>query len=358
VALGFRSVFTYPTVPWSPEARGVATARLRAIAARLREDAIEAADAIRYVKASGAHWRAGAASIREFAERNGMSSLEARTYENVARAFEMFPECRVLLRRGETTVAAVAVLGEVSQLPEAGRRPDDRWVEWAKTEDARTLRRRFERRRDELRAGQPVVPLTANVTPQGREDVERARVLLSRPAHFVFTIGQTIEAVFRDWLASNDPLRRTPGPRRTPDTATRPDDRYVPAEVDREVRRRDDDRCAVPFCAQPFWVERAHRVPHRDGSGRETKDLSVLCDFHNFLHEMGDLRLEGTADRPIFLDRDGVPLGRRAVWSLGWPGDPAASEAPSKSEGDPAPSDGAQHAPCDGPDESRARAPP
>jgi hypothetical protein len=217
-------------------------------------------------------------------------------------------------------VAAVAVLGEVTQLPEAGRRPDDRWIEWAKGEDARTLRRRFERRRDELRAGQPVVPLTANVTPEARDDVERARVLLSRPAHSVMTIGQTIGIVFRDWLDRNDPMRRTPGQRRVPDTATRPGDRYVPAEVDRALREREGDRCAVPFCAQTFWLERAHRVPHRDGSGRETKDLHLLCDMHNWLNETGDLRIGGTAERPIFTDRDGVPLGLRARWDLGWPG--------------------------------------
>jgi hypothetical protein len=84
----------------------------------------------------------------------------------------------------------------------------------------------------------------------------------------------------------------------------------------------------VPFCLCAFWVERAHLVPHRDGSGRETGDLHVLCDFHNFLHEMGDIRIGGTPENPIVTDRQGVVLGTRFRPEVACDGPSASAFAP------------------------------
>src|SRR5262245_26867428 len=161
----------YPTPPWPLDEREAAKRRLRAVAVAARALAIEAAHAIAEVKRTGAHWKEGAASIREFAERQGLSSADAYTYERVALAFETFPETEALLASGRITVGAAAVLGDLARLPAEARADADRWLAWAEKDDVRTFRRRFEKRRDESRAGKPVCTLVANVTQATLDDV-------------------------------------------------------------------------------------------------------------------------------------------------------------------------------------------
>src|SRR5439155_10575631 len=139
----------------------------------------------------------------------------------------------------------------------------------------------------------------------------RARELASRTAHEVLTMGQTLGVVVGDWLDDNDPLRGTPGKRRLADTSTIPGSRYVPAEVDREVRARSGDRCVVPLCDQRIWVHRSHRVPHAEGGSREAGQLDLLCDYHHVLYERGDICITGPAEAPVITSRDGRPLDER-----------------------------------------------
>ena len=169
----------------------------------------------------------------------------------------------------------------------------------------------FLRRRDEQRTGEPVAAVTAYVTRAAADDLERARALTSRKAHMALTMGQTLGIVVGDWLDEHDSLRQEAGSRRLPDTTAIPGSRYVPAEVDREIRARTDDRCIVPFCDGVFWLQRSHRIPHRDGGSREADNLDLLCDTHHLMYELGQILISGPARAPTITRRDGRPLDAR-----------------------------------------------
>lgn len=314
VSILFVLAYDLPQAP--DDARAAAVAEFRAMAAERRRTALRGARAVAELRRTGAHFREGAGSIAHFGEMNGLSAREVREFEHLARAIEADPSLAEDVERGTVPVASAAVLGEVSAWP-AEVRSKDPWREWAAAKSTAELRRIFLRRRDEVRAGEPVVSVTAFVTRAVRDDLDRAVALTSRSAHAPVTLGYTLGVVVAEWLAEHDPLRREPGTRRLGDTADLPGSRYVPAEVDRAVRRRSDDRCRVPFCDNEFWVQRSHRVPHRDGSSREADALDLLCDYHHVLYERGMLRIEGPPDAPVFTDEHGRRIDERRPWFAG-----------------------------------------
>lgn len=138
------------------------------------------------------------------------------------------------------------------------------------------------------------------MTRPGKRRFKRARVLASRKAGKALTEGQTLEAVVDHYLEKFDLLEASEGRRRVPDTAE-VDSRYVPADVRRAVRRRDDDRCAVEGCECRVFLQFAHLVPHAMGGDRERKTLVRLCYRHHRWFDAGSLRLVGTAEEPRFL---------------------------------------------------------
>jgi len=282
----------------------------REVAAEKRRLALRGARAVQELVRTGAHLRAGAASIGHFAEMNGLSAYEARELVELGRAVAATPTLEVEVSSGTIPVASAAVLGQIAAEPEIVR-PDDRWVEWAKSKSTRDFRRLFSRRRDEARAGESVTMLTAYVTTAVRENLDRACALTSRRAHEPHTLGQTLGVVVGDWLDTHDPLRAKPGTRRLPSTSEIPGSRYVPAEVDRQLRARSLDRCSVPLCTSERWLHRSHRVPHRDGGDREAEQLDLLCDYHHRLYEAGLLRIEGPAAAPTFTDAIGNRIDER-----------------------------------------------
>ena len=363
------------------EEREAAILEFRAGAAEARRVAIRCARAVIELERTGAHYREGASSIAHFGEMNGVSAWEARLWVNLSLAIapripdpstsdeppSPFPLARLeaslgpcleaQVIAGEISVASAAILGEIVAVQMARPssstpivRPDDQWVHLAKTKSTKELRRLFLQRRDEARAGQDVAPITAYVTNGVREDIDRARALVSRNAHQVLTLGQMLGIVVGDWLDDNDPMRTSPGTRRLPDTATIPGSRYVPAEVARQVRARSRDCCVVPFCDRCLWVHGSHRVAHRDGGSREADQLDLLCDWHHFLYEEGSLRITGPTDSPTITDKYGRPINERKPWEFGIaepppdaqktpgvekPRTPTPIDAPPNSSGDP-----------------------
>jgi hypothetical protein len=291
-------------------ARRVAAQDFVALAAERRRLAIRGARIVRRLEQTGAHVYAGCSSIGHFAERNGMSASEAKELQNLARALEAEPDLEADVVAGTIPVASAAILGELAAAPWLVR-PDDRWREAARTKSTRELRRMYYQRRDESRAGEPVISVTAYVTPLVRENLRRAQVLASRKAHHVLTMGQTLGIVTSAWLSYHDPLRQEPGTRRVPDTSNVPGTRYVPSAVDREVRNRSGDRCIVPFCDGIFWLDRSHRVAHAQGGSREAENLDLLCDDHHMLYEIGMITITGPAAAPVVTDLEGRVLDGR-----------------------------------------------
>jgi hypothetical protein len=323
-------VLRYKIIMSPARVREAALREFRASAAAMRMAQIRCARAIRAVESTDAHRTEGAASIGEFAERNGVSAHEARVLSGLGRALEDDASIVNDVASGAIPVASAAVLGDVATTP-ALRKPGDRWIDWARTQPTSYLRRLYFQRRDEVLQGAAVLELTAYVTPKVRDDLSRASDLASRSARASLTLGQTLGVLSDEYLERHDPLRTTPGARRTPETSTLPDSRYIPEDVDREVRKRSGDVCIIPLCGRRRFLHRSHRIPHRDGSGREAKDLDLLCDWHHFLYEIGELVITGPADHPEFRDRQGRLLSERRVYVLRGPRPlgPASREPPS-----------------------------
>lgn len=69
----------------------------------------------------------------------------------------------------------------------------------------------------------------------------------------------------------------------TPTPTGRP---HIPAEIEREVRLRDGDRCQFPldaggFCGSNWQVELDHVVPLALGGPTTVANLRCACAFHN-----------------------------------------------------------------------------
>jgi hypothetical protein len=220
------------------------------------------------------------------------------------------PDLEEEVRRGDVTVAAAACVSEVLVQP-ALLRSDDDWRGWARTDSIRMLRRRIRERREQVRIGnEPACAVTVFVKSQARDDFDRAREIASSRAGRPLTHGETFETVVDHFLDSFDLARVLPGSRRAPDTRLYRS-RYVPMAVRREVYGRQGHRCAVPFCENGMFLEKAHIVAHASGGHREADNLILLCSEHHVFFDCGVIRLEGTASSPVFLDREGRNLAER-----------------------------------------------
>jgi hypothetical protein len=259
----------------------------------------------------------GCASLAEFAERRGVSAAEALRLRDVGRALASHPELGAEVRSGALPFDSAAVCGEALRLPPAVRGSLD-WLALARAEPTRDLRRRLQRRREEAKVGTPVEPVTVYVPSSTRDDFDRARALLSRRTREALSLGQTLRLVLKEWLGRFDPLRRKPGTRRVPDTS-QPGSRYVPAEVNRQVRMRSHDKCHVRFCPNRIFVERSHRRAFALGIGQEEWNLDLLCRLHHRMYELGLLRISGPPSRPVFTDQRGRDLAVRSALPSGPP---------------------------------------
>jgi hypothetical protein len=279
-------------------------------------------------------------SLGHFAERNGSTAELGRMELDLGYAMRHFPELEDLVLEGEIPPAAAAVLGRVVR--QGLLRPDDDWIEWARVRSARQLYRLYVMRRDEQLAGDAVRVVTTHLTAEAVADLARCRVLVSRTLKKPTTTGMTIAVLAKDYRRRHDPLWRKPGTRRVPDThGVR--GRYVPAEVDREVRGRTGDGCRFPACDNEIWLDRAHHIPHRELGCREGSNLHLLCGQHHRLFDNGRFLIRGTPKNPQFFRPDGRRITVR---------DPVLRPDPSPVFDKPPPAPGAEGGPpprCDGP---------
>jgi hypothetical protein len=290
--------------------RDAAVREFAGICAEFQRWAVRGARALERVRATCAHRFANCASLEEFAERHGMAAGLARDLQGLRLALDLLPRIAGEVESGDVPVASAAILGQVASGSDRLRAAED-WLGRARTMVTRDFLALFFRRRDEDLAGEPVSSLRAYVTRRARDDLSRARDLVSRRGDRPLTLGQTLGVVVDEWLEANDPLRKEGRRRRVGDTSRIPDRRYVPVEADRAVRRRSDDRCIVPLCCNRIWLQRSHRVAHANGGSREADNLDLLCAAHHVLYEDGEIRIVGPPDRPVVTDPAGRPLTRR-----------------------------------------------
>jgi hypothetical protein len=295
-----------PVDPQTPEA---ARALLLFGLAHLRQWELFCAKAMVHVERTLAYRLDGSGSIANFAERNGAAAQVGRDLLDVGHALIKEPDLAVEIASGAIPVASAAVYGQIVFADEGLRGSTD-WRALARTCSTREFRRAWFQHRDEARAGEPLHALNALVTAKTREGLDRARTLASRKSDCVLTMGETVGVVVRDWLRENDPLQTKPGTRRVPDTADVPG-RYIPAEVDRQVRARSNDTCIVPMCGNKVWLERSHRIAHAHGGSREARNIDRLCCAHHLLYALKKLLITGSTENPTITDDQGRPMSGR-----------------------------------------------
>lgn len=271
-------------------------ARLRTCASRLRDLQIAAAKDLEHVESSNHYALVGCGSLMEFGVRLGFGAYETRQYANLGKSLAARPELEALVRSGEVPLTAAAVIGQILGSPDL-LRPGDAWVEYARTEPIKALRKRVRQRVEEhaqgIGPGGRVRTLEVSVFVQEgvKESFERARLIASRRAKRALTDGQTLREVVDCYLDAHDPERKVPGTRRLGPTGDIPYSRYIPISVRREIFQRAGGCCEAPGCQNRMFLQFAHRTPHRHGSGREVGDLLLLCSIHHTLYDAGQLDL-------------------------------------------------------------------
>jgi hypothetical protein len=291
----------------------------------------------------------GCASIGELALGLGMLAGEAAMLRDVGRALEHHPELETLLRERKLSLDSAAVLGELLRHPQVIRAEDD-WVRDATVLTTATLRRRVRSRIEAWTQGRSVAALTVYVTDETREDFAVCRDLASRKARRMLSPGEAFGAVVKDYRTRHDPRRKPPRVRRVPPTHERPESRYVPASVVRALHARSGGTCEVPDCVHRMGLEICHVSPHARGSGREERDLLLLCHRHHVIYDLGQLGFAGwtRAGRPIFRATDGsvrVPRGGEPVSTAGSGPPERGDPTPDESPDDPPPRGGGRCTP-------------
>ncbi len=98
--------------------------------------------------------------------------------------------------------------------------------------------------------------------------------------------------------------------------------RIVPGRTRRAVEHRDGG-CAVPGCSATRFLQ-IHHIEHwEDGGASDTANLVALCRRHHRSHHLGELRIEGDADRTR-----GDPEGLHFADARGRPIEPSGTPRP------------------------------
>ena len=254
-------------------------------------------------------------SIGHFGVMHGGDPGETRQFCDVGYALEAFPGLEGHLRAGEIPFRSAVALGRLCRT-EGAIRPEDEWIQAARTSSATDLWRAVRARIEEVQQGVAAVSeLTIYVTEKTRKAFDRACVLESRRARTVLTRGQVFARIVERILDLEDPNRVRPGKRRLGPTSELPDSRTIPQEVRRLLRKRSGDQCEFPGCTHKVFIQKAHLGKSKAaGGGQEIQDLGDLCDVHHTMRDAGRFQLVGwtTEFRPLFRQRSG-----RVLWPQG-----------------------------------------
>lgn len=311
--------------------------QLRELAEQAREVTTSMAKLLHDLGRSGEHLTHGFSSVHDFVREDlGIPSFQIRPMLDLGRALGL-EASHVEVSDGEGDEDAAAapptvedrvavramsidnavVLGALYRRlgQELSDRERARWTRLAERVSTHRLRGLVRKRVEDAAQGEETVPLALRVTESTREAFRRARELASRRAGQWLTEGQVFSLVVRRFVDTEDERLRGEKLRRVPDTRALPGDRYIPAQVKRDVRRRAHDRCEVPGCSFGAWVEFMHVAEaHRDGGSREADNLVLGCSTHHVLLDAGVIRFGGWRDgKPVFLDRNGREIRRGSV---------------------------------------------
>jgi hypothetical protein len=270
-----------------------------------RGSAITVAKSLAKMRDKRVYLKYGCISVEDYARRLGYAPNEVRGLLKLADAMKSESSVEERIHKNALTIAAATALAPV--LTETSLFDEERsdWLKRAERDSYWKVRRDARRRVAEIRCGEAVECLQFTVPDSVVERFERAQVLASRKAARHLSSDETFEAVVDYFVDKHDPLLVKEGKRRLGPTKEFPDKRYVPLSVKREIRRRAGDTCEFPGCTRRAFLQFAHRRPHRGhktgrGSGREARDLFLLCNDHHFFQEACFYVPFGPTHRPIW----------------------------------------------------------
>ena len=262
-------------------------------------------------KNSWAHY--GASSLPHYVALQGHSIETGRVLQDAGKAFVIRPHLEQLVLAGKISIESAAALLKVLTHPGLADEIDE-WVERARKEDVKTLRRNIRRRIAEVEAqDDPIEPLLLHLKASQRDKLSRAREILSRKTALrrALSLEETVEGLSDYFLDRVDPDRKQARARRKPDTTGDPG-RAVPASEKRKIRARGG-KCQVPHCPHRIFTQHAHIFPHGRGGSREASNLLDLCWTCHWLLDTKLISVSGTADNPVFRDARGEIIGGRPM---------------------------------------------
>src|SRR5262245_15646163 len=129
--------------------------------------------------------------------------------------------------------------------------------------------------------------LAVTVSSEFVQDLEQARAALSHKfpgADLATVLHEGLRLILKQ-QRKRKALTTSPRPRKTP-ARPRAGDRYIPAEVRREVWSRDHGSCQEPLasggiCGSTHRVEFHHLKEHARGGSATSSNLTLRCSFHN-----------------------------------------------------------------------------
>jgi hypothetical protein len=324
-------------IQWTPDPEGERL--VHELAEAYLELRLKLARELLRLDRGGAFNAAACSSIVQYAVRLRIPAPEARMLVDLGRALDPsaeivqpaatasatdggvdsaapVPSVEERVRSGQLPVENAALVGRL--LAEPGLvLPGEDWLLRAESLPTTALRRWVNQRIEQAAQGEPqVVTVAVAITQRARDDFARARVVASREAGVALTEGQAFTLIVRHYLDAKDEMRRGAGTRRVGPTSQAPEDRYIPADVRRQVLERSGDRCEVPGCDRRVFLAFAHDRSHAEGGDREAENLLRLCDRHHTQLDADVLHLAGWRDgRPAFRDARGQDLGSRPILS-------------------------------------------
>ena len=289
-----------------------ALADARALLAQIRERELRLAVRLAEIDGKKAYAIEGSASIGEWTSDNGGDARRGVELCTLGKGFAKEPRLETEVKSGALEMVRACAAARVITFPKAVHEGED-WVEKAKKGRLRDFLHDVKLRLEETRGDNgPMGMVHIPATEETKHNWRRCRDVLALILKHSASDGETFKWAIEATLDAHDPLRQKAGKRRVGPTDERPEDRYVPSEVVRDLLRRGDLLCEVPGCDRPA-TEKAHVRPHEMGSGREKRDLFGACHDHHVLYDSGYLRITGwTADgKPIFAKGKAPPHSRR-----------------------------------------------
>jgi hypothetical protein len=274
------------------------------VSRRMKRAQCRLARVLALIAAAKHHRLKGCASVGEYAEVHfGVAQAEGARLAKAGRVFLDRPDVRAAFLDGAFSLDAVVALAAIHGMKEATDEGID-FVQVARKVSARDLRRIVDFHLEKWRSGRFPVHLELWLSPRGLEVFRRARVVAEARRKKPLSEGEALHEIAGDYVERHDPMLQDGRPANA-DEAGPEGSRYIPVAVRREVMARDGYRCAVPGCDAMSGLEFCHLRAHADGGPTSRSNLFLGCGAHNDLMRTGHLRVEGTADDPVFLDRDG-----------------------------------------------------